>query len=470
MQEQDPASKATDSGGVAGGGNAAGSAPHGPRTYWQRVRLGLLRAAAVLGAMLLLLMLMTAGAATYTSRPQFCISCHIMQPYYDSWQHSSHKDVSCIKCHFPPGAGEKIRGKMLGLVQLLKYVTATAGPRPAAEISDASCLRCHPTRLLSGRVDFHGVPFDHGPHLTQTRRGKQLRCTSCHSQIVQGTHMTVTASTCFLCHFKGEPFNEALGTCTRCHQIPETKFDLGGGVTFNHELAYERGVDCANCHHDLIRGNGDVPLQRCKTCHNREHDLERIDDHVFLHQTHVTDHKVDCLECHTEIHHSLDPQRIQHAAADCKSCHPNQHGEQVDMFLGEGGKSIPTRHGGMAVAGLSCPTCHTEREVSPTGTVVWNASTAVCSECHDAAAVDRLRTYHGQLQDSLTSIENGLNQARDAVGTSDLDKARQEALRQELSGLELDLEFVRVGNSIHNIHYADSLIPRVGGQAERHLS
>ena len=71
--------------------------------------------------------------------------------------------------------------------------------------------------------------------------------------------MTVTTSTCFLCHFKGEPFNEGLGACTRCHQIPDEKFDLGGGVTFTHDLAYEKGVDCANCHGDVIRGNGEVP-------------------------------------------------------------------------------------------------------------------------------------------------------------------------------------------------------------------
>ena len=58
--------------------------------------------------------------------------------------------------------------------------------------------------------------------------------------------MTVTTSTCFLCHFKGELFNEGLGACTHCHQIPDQKFDLGGGVTFTHDLAYDKGVDCVN--------------------------------------------------------------------------------------------------------------------------------------------------------------------------------------------------------------------------------
>ncbi len=204
----------------------------------------LARLVALVGTLALLGGVAVGFSGWYTSRPQFCRSCHIMEPYYVSWQHSSHKDVSCIKCHFPPGVGEKVRGKMAGLVQLAKYVTDSAGPRPAAEISDASCLRsgCHEVRLLSGRLEFEGVPFDHAPHLLNVQRGKQLRCTSCHSQIVQGSHMTVTTSTCYLCHFKEVHLNEGLGACTRCHQIPEQQYDLGGGVMFDHEPGLRAAV------------------------------------------------------------------------------------------------------------------------------------------------------------------------------------------------------------------------------------
>ena len=94
-----------------------------------------------------------------------------------------------------------------------KYFTATYGTKPWAEVDDAACLRCHERRLLEGRVDFHGVAFDHRPHLTESRRGLRLRCTSCHSQIVQGTHLTVTVSTCALCHFKGKAPNTGIGAC-----------------------------------------------------------------------------------------------------------------------------------------------------------------------------------------------------------------------------------------------------------------
>jgi len=426
---------------------------------WARARWLLLRAAAVLGAFALLLVLLTGLAGMYTSRPEFCRSCHIMEPYYISWQESSHSDVACTKCHFPPGAAEKVRGKMLGLVQLAQYVTASSGPRLAAEVPDASCLRsgCHETRLLAGRVDFHGVPFDHRPHLEELRRGKTLRCTSCHSQIVQGQHMTVTPNTCFLCHFKGERFNEGLGACTRCHQIPEEDFDLGGGVTFNHELAYERGVDCANCHGGLVQGEGEVPHERCGVCHNREDDLARIDDHVFLHTMHVSEHKVDCAECHLEIQHSFDEDRILHAAADCSSCHPNHHQEQVAMLEGIGGKVISPRTVGMAAARIACPTCHRVKEASPTGTVLWKASVGICTECHSTSEVDRFQAYHLALRGSLDELEMSIQLAEEALASAGLPESGLLEVKNRLSDIRHDVDFLRIGNGIHNLHYSSTL-------------
>ncbi len=323
-----------------------------------------------------------------------------MEPYYKSWAESSHKDVSCIECHFAPGFGGKIRGKMLGLMQLAKYVTKTQGPRPAAEVPDASCLRsgCHETRLLSGRVDYGKIHFDHAPHMGAERRGMQLRCTSCHSQIVQGKHMAVTGSTCFLCHFKNQPFNEGLSACTHCHQIPVKEYDLGGGIKFTHELAYRKGIDCISCHQDLIRGTGEVPRERCLVCHNREGDLARIKDFTFMHAKHVTEHAIDCLDCHLRIEHSFDKQRMLHAAGDCGSCHPNHHQAPLEMFAGSHGTAVPAHAGGMMAARVNCRFCHRFEEKSPSGSVLWRASPQVCAICHEPATAQRLWSEHEALR------------------------------------------------------------------------
>ncbi len=426
-------------------------------TYWDRFRVVALRVAAVLGAFFFVGTLLAAFSGIYTSRPEFCRSCHNMEPYYVSWKESSHSHVSCVKCHFPPGVGEKIRGKMLGLVQLAKYVTSSEGPRPAAEVPDASCLRsgCHEERLLAGKVDFNGVPFDHAPHLNHVQRGKQLRCTSCHSQIVQGSHMTVTTTTCFLCHFKDQHFNQGLGTCTRCHQIPTQEFDLGSGATFNHDLAFTRGVNCTSCHGDLTRGKGEVPHERCVVCHNRQHDLERISDMEFMHQKHVTDHKVDCLECHLEIKHAADPLRLEHAATDCISCHPDQHRNQINMFEGIGGKTAPDTPNAMVGARITCASCHQTKEVTSKGAVLWAASTKTCAQCHDNSTIDRLWSIHESLRASLDSI--GACVANLRLNLDSLDAERSAGMSEQIDDIESDLQFLRIGNGIHNIHYASTL-------------
>ncbi|MHB8952017.1 MAG: NapC/NirT family cytochrome c [Pirellulaceae bacterium] len=434
-----------------------------PSSLSERLLLYFLRALAVVGAFLVMAGVFTGSAAWYTSRPQFCASCHIMEPYYTSWEHSSHSDVSCVKCHFPPGVGEKIRGKMLGLVQLAKYVTSTQGPRPFAEIPDASCLRsgCHDTRMLSGRVDFKGIPFDHAKHLGQMRRGKELRCTSCHSQIVQGEHKTVTESTCFLCHFKNGHFNEGLGACTRCHQIPESVFDLGGGISFHHDLAYDKGVDCVSCHGDLIRGNGEVPKERCTVCHNREDDLKRIDDDVFLHKTHVTDHKVDCLSCHLELHHSLDTNKIANAVSQCTACHPDHHQQQVAMLEGTGAKLIAPYRGNMTAARLSCFTCHKQKEVSPSGTVLMRASMATCIGCHVPEEIEGLAIYHQQLRELLIQLEEDLPRIEAALTEASLDEIQRASLSTRLTDVQHDASFLHGGNDIHNSHYASELTSKL---------
>ena len=244
---------------------------------------------------------------------------------------------------------------------------------------------------------------------------------------------------------------------TRCHQIPDEKFDLGGGVTFSHDLAYEKGVDCANCHGDVISGSGEVPRERCLVCHNREDDLKRIGDDAFMHQKHVTDHKIDCLDCHLAIQHSLEKEKLGYAANDCKSCHPDHHHEQVEMLRGVGAKSMPGHPSSMVAARADCLTCHRVKQVSSTGTVLWKASAQMCSLCHDAATVKDLEAYHAKLREALPELESGVLRVRKALESAKLPADRQKVVVARLEEVQHDLDFLRVANDIHNLHYASKL-------------
>ena len=250
------------------------------------------------------------GLWELSASPKLCSSCHIMTPYVEAWKSSKHAQVACVQCHYPPGFRDTIWVKYQAVTQIVKWATHTYSSKPFAEVEDGSCLRsgCHDRRMLQGRVTFkRGITFDHRPHLEGPRRGRQLRCTSCHSQIVVGTHIEVTESTCYLCHFKGMKSARELsplGGCPGCHLPPKGDIKVGA-ATFNHDDVTKRGIACQNCHLDVIEGDGPAPRERCFTCHNEPAKLDRYTDTPFIHDHHVAGHNIECTRCHTEIKHRL---------------------------------------------------------------------------------------------------------------------------------------------------------------------
>ena len=116
-----------------------------------------------------------AAFAEYSMQPDFCRSCHIMEPYYQAWHHSTHKNVPCVDCHFEPGLENTLNGKLQASSQAVKYITHTYGSKPHAEIHDVSCLRsgCHEKRLLEGKVNWtvtHPARRRRSPSASTTRR------------------------------------------------------------------------------------------------------------------------------------------------------------------------------------------------------------------------------------------------------------------------------------------------------------
>lgn len=255
-----------------------------------------------------------AGLWHVSASPQFCNSCHIMQPYVTAWKASRHNTIACVQCHYPPGFRDTLWVKFQAVSQVAKWATQTYNSKPYAVVEDASCLRsgCHSLGKLESRgvVSFgRGVKFDHRPHLDSGRMGSQLRCTSCHSQITVDTHFEVTTNTCFVCHFKAAKNGRELrpiAGCTGCHEPPKGVINIGA-LKFKHSDVVQRGVACVKCHLNVVEGEGAAPRARCFTCHNQPEKLQRYSDTKLLHADHVSARTIECTRCHTEIKHKLPP-------------------------------------------------------------------------------------------------------------------------------------------------------------------
>lgn len=387
-----------------------------------------------------------------SSQPRFCGTCHYMKPYYDSWLTSTHKEVACVECHIPPGIASEFRKKYEAVAMVARYFTGTYSTNPWAEVDDLSCLRsgCHTKRVLLSKEVYQGILFDHQPHLNEMRRGKRLRCTSCHSQIVQGSHISVTASTCFLCHFKNTPLNQGTGRCTFCHQVPE-KMITTAGLQFDHGDVKRFDMDCIACHEGVVKGEGDVLPERCYACHNEPDRLAQYEDTEFLHQMHVTEHKVECLHCHIEISHKI-PAREEVLAAECRSCHSPAAGHSAvrDLYRGIGGKGVDPRPAPMYLAGVRCEACHNSIDGND-----GKASEVSCMSCHGPAYLTIYRSWMTGLTRRLDGVKTELQEARSKINAA----TNGDALAA-LKEAEENFALVELGRGVHNTAYALDLLAR----------
>ncbi len=127
------------------------------------------------------------NAASYLSdQPETCINCHVMNPQYATWFHSSHRErATCNDCHVPhDNAVEKYYFKAQDGMRHATMFTLRKEPQ-VIQIKEAgkavvqeNCLRCHSavvtdTDMLAKTESFH-----------QFRTDRQ--CWDCHREVPHG--------------------------------------------------------------------------------------------------------------------------------------------------------------------------------------------------------------------------------------------------------------------------------------------
>jgi len=408
----------------------------------------------ILGVMLI--SLTAVGFIEYSAQPAFCTNCHNMEPYYESWAESSHNDVPCIRCHYAPGIKAEAMGKLQAANQVVKYVTGAYGTKPWAEIEDAACLRsgCHTERKLEGDVDFEGINFDHASHLGELRRGKELRCTSCHSQMVQGNHVAVTASTCFLCHFKDRPEGQPIAGCTGCH-VDVPRVLTSAGIVVDHPQYVRDLVSCVSCHERVTSGDGAADQSRCYGCHNEPDRVAEYENTTLVHQVHLADHNIECELCHLPIAHRLVELR-ETFELDCVSCHQGTHEAQRQLYSGIGGHGAADAPSAMYLARVSCGSCHGLAQEVEGHEQVQVAGEATCMSCHGIQYANILPSWQDEMNERLARVDRVVELAElaPASGSVELRATSDSLLRLARENLDL----VRVGRGAHNIVFADELL------------
>ncbi len=375
---------------------------------------------------------MMGGAEYYTAQPAFCRSCHIMEPYWQSWNHDLHSSklgVRCVDCHYAPGERFTFHAKFKGLSQATSYFSGRAGgSRPRAKVNDASCTTsaCHgdnkylATKLLIGEIrsekrnilgqetEVNRVPtvtFVHDKHLNvePQRDANRSKLEEASARVKAALPAEVFASLEAL-STSVQPFPARIEKLT----AELTARGLQGSVPDATEMLrladmgvrFEQlaGLNCAACHSYDASGQNHfaVDRQTCYTCH--------FTNQAFNHGT------GQCLNCHVPptrqilIHAApatqgakpsiMNHQDILDRKIDCTSCH-------LDVIQGQG-----------RVSARECTHCHdqasylerfesrTLKDVEEYHRVHVAAQRARCPDCHGA-------TTHALIEPTMVATSAG---------------------------------------------------------------
>ncbi|MGM5631654.1 cytochrome c nitrite reductase small subunit [Apibacter raozihei] len=135
-------------------------------------------------------------ATSYLSDdPKACVNCHIMTPYYQSWQHSSHGRVTnCNDCHVPHNnviskyAFKAKDGLYHAAVFTLDMQPQVIRPRKESyEVIMNNCIRCH-SDLNTSMVNTGKINYTH------TLAGDGKACWECHTEVPHTKNININSS------------------------------------------------------------------------------------------------------------------------------------------------------------------------------------------------------------------------------------------------------------------------------------
>ena len=349
--------------------------------WWSR---RLRRWATVLGIGLVVL---SVAGVEVTSQNWFCNSCHIMNPYYDSWKQSTHAQVDCTKCHIAPGVANFVSAKLNGLGQVVDDVLHRTSSKPSASVSDFSCARsgCHDVdRLRNGGVrKGEKFLFDHGKHLGKEYDGIEIHCTTCHSHVEGKSHFKVNTNACVTCHLarpdRGAPApllvelaQPTQATTKEAKTLPSSRATVPAaeaGVAHGAPASSTPSVASLTTDARIISAQAKAAPNSCKNCHEPPQKEFTYRGLKVVHSEYLA-YGAACESCHNGVTAKPQPVRNDH----CFNCH--EFG--MERFT----NSADTHH--VHSAGdhkVECLSCHGVTPHGPKAQAV-RMERLECESCH----------------------------------------------------------------------------------------
>jgi len=231
------------------------------------------------------------------NNPKFCVSCHLMQPAYDAWAESVHKDINCHDCHHLTIPEQN----QLLVTFVLDRPTSVPDRHGKVIVPSEYCIKCHweQDERYPDTPQINDSTL-HAKHFFK----EKIACAKCHGYIVH--QFTPEESLCLTCHNGKKVVGAGMGklACLNCHTDrtkdlrpdPEKCLFCHGGKNIREELIGGNTLDVTHYQPDeatikkatKIRRPDNAPMQfDCVVCH-KPHEAARPD-------------WSNCLDCHKNI-------------------------------------------------------------------------------------------------------------------------------------------------------------------------
>lgn len=295
-------------------------------------------------AVLLLCMMVGGGIVAFKfydftqNNPKFCVSCHLMQPAYDSWSVSEHKELNCHDCHHltipeqnkllisfvlhRPSTVPDRHGKIIvpwkycmqchweknEKFQDARHINNSRMHAKHVFMEQIECVKCHgyKTHQFTAEERFclkcHKGKEVHGTGM------EQLACLNCHTD--RTVDLRPGPNKCLFCHGSEDVRDELLAdkTLDVTHYQPDEK-TIKAAIKINRPKKAPMQFYCYECHKPHVTARPD--WGNCRDCHQNI-------NNVGKHNTHVQVMGLDCKQCHRPHGWTVTPEQ---AKKDCVTCH-----------------------------------------------------------------------------------------------------------------------------------------------------
>jgi nitrate/TMAO reductase-like tetraheme cytochrome c subunit len=303
------------------------------------------------------------GFWEYHERPEFCGTCHIMDPYVESWQESDYgayahaiADVTCLECHVPT-----IEQQVNELVVYMQGDFEV--PLEQREYPMEFCFDCHEANEHASYEQVVQLTADlelnpHDSHLGE------IECDVCHKM-----------------------HGVSVDYCAQCHG------EVASGAGWTTEVTRTVEVDLWD------------PDMDCSVCHVMDPYLDSLEDTSLLAYVHAQE-GLECLDCHNDleaveqVHEEAVPGKsIVGKTVEnefCFDCHlDNEHTSYEQVMERTEGYVIDDMEinphephpDPETVQPIECSVCHQMHEESPLIEACYSChhsgTLEDCSVCHD---------------------------------------------------------------------------------------